>query len=342
MKKLIKCILIAVCLILSAAVTAAAEDNAAEAYFGKAIIDGIMDDCYNTFSPISTDVLVTGYTNFDGSRARVYVTWDYDGLNVYAEVEEATPNVASSYDYERDGIEFFTDEDLSKSPITDDNDTQYRVTMAGESAVSLAGDWDFAYAVRNTDTGYAVEARLPWREIIPNDGHIMGFDVAVNDANNEMKRDSVRQWNSSTKSNYKNTSAYGKLKLVCGDGYTPWNKTDDLRLTIDSYRVDCGAGGLPVIGDTTFAPMRILYERLGAQIAWNEDEMAVYAIGNDTLMKVKIGDDTAYINNAEVPLEMPARLIDGKTMVPLRFVAESLKANVVYDDYQGLIKITTK
>ena len=67
--------------------------------------------------------------------------------------------------------------------------------------------------------------------------------------------------------------------------------------------------------------------------------MAVYAIGNGKLMKIIIGSDTVYVNNEPQKLETAAEIVDGRTLVPIRFVAETLGASVEYDERQGAIFI---
>ena len=94
MKKYLKNIisaLAAAVLASAGGVCALAAADIPEVPYGEAVIDGVKDECYNDCEELSTDVLVTGYTNYDGSRAKIWLTWDYNGLNVYAEVFEKNP-----------------------------------------------------------------------------------------------------------------------------------------------------------------------------------------------------------------------------------------------------------
>ena len=315
--------------------------------YGEVVIDGVKDECYNDCEELSTDVLVTGYTNYDGSRAKIWLTWDYNGLNVYAEVFEKNPSVNAPNDYERDGVEVFTDEDNSKSEITDANDAQYRVTMDGSNNAGLSGKYGFKYSVitgepdENGAVTYSVEMQLPWLEIVPFDGKIIGFDAAVNDANSDDKRDSVRQWASDTRANYKDTSRYGEIKLVFGNRYKKWDGKTQLKVAVDGYEIKCAEGELVIVNDFTLVPMRSIFEKLGAEIAWDGKNRTVYAIGNGRFVKIQIDSDTAYVDDEPRKLDANASIINDKTLVPLRFVADCFGAETVYDDYQGLIKITS-
>lgn len=62
---------------------------------------------------------------------------------------------------------------------------------------------------------------------------------------------------------------------------------------------------------------------------------------SDTI-QLTIDHNVAAVNGQPVPLEQPAVMINQTTMVPLRFIAESLHQNVAYDDKTQAISITDK
>jgi hypothetical protein len=74
-------------------------------------------------------------------------------------------------------------------------------------------------------------------------------------------------------------------------------------------------------------PMRAIFERLGATVQWLPGDRKVVATkGSDTITLV-IGENFAYKNGAKL-LDYPPRIRNGRVMVPLRFVSESLGARV--------------
>jgi hypothetical protein len=86
----------------------------------------------------------------------------------------------------------------------------------------------------------------------------------------------------------------------------------------------------PYIKDgRTMVPMRRVFDILGAALSWDDSAKCATAVkGNDTV-KLYIGSKTAYHNNAAVVLDVPAEITgQGRTMIPLRFVAEALKCTV--------------
>jgi len=89
----------------------------------------------------------------------------------------------------------------------------------------------------------------------------------------------------------------------------------------------------PVIeNNRTLVPLRVIFESLGATVEWNDLTQTVTAAKTGTEIKLTLGQAIAYKNCSPVPLDIPAKSIDNRTMVPLRFVSEALGANVRWED----------
>ena len=82
------------------------------------------------------------------------------------------------------------------------------------------------------------------------------------------------------------------------------------------------------------------YENLGADIAWDDATETVTGTKDDLTVTLKIGDTTAYVNGREVTLDVPAMLLYDRTMVPIRFVSESLGAKVDWEEASKTVFIT--
>ncbi len=94
------------------------------------------------------------------------------------------------------------------------------------------------------------------------------------------------------------------------------------------------------IDDRVLVPMRTIFEALGAEVEW--DAATATAIGKKDGKEVRVSIDntTAYINGEQVTLDVPARLINSKTLVPVRFVSEGLGAVVDWDEASKTVLIT--
>lgn len=81
----------------------------------------------------------------------------------------------------------------------------------------------------------------------------------------------------------------------------------------------------------TMVPMRAIFEKLGAELFWDDIKKEVTAKRNGNEIKLAIGDTLAHLNASEIILDAPADIVNSRTMVPLRFVSESLGASVSWD-----------
>ncbi len=84
--------------------------------------------------------------------------------------------------------------------------------------------------------------------------------------------------------------------------------------------------------DRTFIPIRAVSENLDAFVTWNEETQTVKIYADDYTLKLVVGSDIAYKDGEEVRLDAPVRVVDGRTMVPLRFIAEAFGAEVQWDN----------
>jgi hypothetical protein len=96
----------------------------------------------------------------------------------------------------------------------------------------------------------------------------------------------------------------------------------------------------PVIeGDRTLVPMRAFFEALGAVVEW--DDVNFIAIGTraGTVVRIPVGSVTPTINGIPTAIDVPARIINGRTYIPLRFAGEALGKAVVWEDSTRSIHI---
>lgn len=95
------------------------------------------------------------------------------------------------------------------------------------------------------------------------------------------------------------------------------------------------------IANRTMVPMRAIFEALGAYVHWNEGTQTVTATKGSTDVQLTIGETGALVNGRTVALEVPAMIHRGSTMVPLRFVSESLGADVGWSEATQTVSINT-
>jgi len=98
----------------------------------------------------------------------------------------------------------------------------------------------------------------------------------------------------------------------------------------------------PIIVDgNTLVPMRAIFEKLGAKVVWNADNKSVTATKGPTAVWLQIDNSAAKIQNQDQTLEVAPRMVNGNTMVPLRFVSEALGARVQWDETKKTVTIAS-
>ena len=91
--------------------------------------------------------------------------------------------------------------------------------------------------------------------------------------------------------------------------------------------------------DSTLVPARYVFETLGADVQWDEEMKIITIKGNEKEIKLKINDKIAYVNSEAVQLDAAPVIVNGRTLIPLRFVAESFNAEVNWDQDTKTVNI---
>lgn len=94
--------------------------------------------------------------------------------------------------------------------------------------------------------------------------------------------------------------------------------------------------------DRTLVPLRFLFEKMRAHVDWNGEFQQVTVTKDDRTITFTIDKKEAKINDQIVQMEVPPRLINEKTMVPLRFFAEHMDFDVVWEPNENIIWIDEK
>lgn len=86
-----------------------------------------------------------------------------------------------------------------------------------------------------------------------------------------------------------------------------------------------------IVDGRTMVPMRVIFEKLGAAISWDPVAQKVTAEKDGINLELVIGATTAKLNGSDINLDVPAVISEGRTLVPLRFISESLGLTVDWD-----------
>ncbi len=90
-----------------------------------------------------------------------------------------------------------------------------------------------------------------------------------------------------------------------------------------------------IINNRTMVPLRKIFELLGCDVTWDGDTQLITATKEDTTIELQINRMMAKKTEAgvtkEIILDSAPVIVDDRTLVPLRFIAESLNKQVGWD-----------
>ena len=122
---------------------------------------------------------------------------------------------------------------------------------------------------------------------------------------------------------------------------------DGIKVTVDGQRLQFDVEP-QIINDRTMVPMRAIFEKLGAEVDYIAEEKAVLSKKDGKILKLVINSNTMTALDAEtnsvlneVALDAPATIIDGRTLVPVRAVAEGLNCEVQWEKDTKTVVITS-
>lgn len=127
------------------------------------------------------------------------------------------------------------------------------------------------------------------------------------------------------------------------NGFTLSMQIGNPLMTINGLdkEIDPGRGTAPVLqSDRTLLPVRAVVEEMGGAAAWDEETQTVVLALRDDIILLCAGSQTAYLNETAHTLDAVPAVIDGRTMLPVRFIAESFGFTVAWDEENARVTIS--
>lgn len=114
--------------------------------------------------------------------------------------------------------------------------------------------------------------------------------------------------------------------------------SNDIKVAIDGEYVEFDVQP-QLISDRTMVPLRAIFEALGAEVDWDESTQTVIAMKDDITVTATIGNTKMYIDDEERIMDVAPMLLNGRTLVPVRFVAEAFECDVDWDGEYSIVYI---
>ena len=110
----------------------------------------------------------------------------------------------------------------------------------------------------------------------------------------------------------------------------------------EAREIDPGRGTVPVLVNDarTLLPVRAVIEAVGGTVEWDENTDTTTLTYRSDVINLTIDSTTAYLNGVAQTLDVAPTTINDRTMLPIRFIAESFKFTVGWDDDTQTVTIT--
>ncbi|MDQ2087005.1 stalk domain-containing protein [Herbivorax sp. ANBcel31] len=117
---------------------------------------------------------------------------------------------------------------------------------------------------------------------------------------------------------------------VHGDG--------EINVTVNDSMIEFDVSPI-IVNGRTMVPVRGVFESLDAKVSWFEETKTVLVLKENTRIYLIVDSLNAYVNEELVKLDVPAKIINGRTLVPIRFISETLGAKVSWDENNRTVRI---
>ncbi len=98
----------------------------------------------------------------------------------------------------------------------------------------------------------------------------------------------------------------------------------------------------PVIVDgRTLVPLRAIFEALGASVEWDNNTRSVLSERAGSSVSLTVGSNLMKVNGVDKILDVPAQIIQDRTLVPVRAISEAFECSVEWDNSTRSVLIYT-
>ncbi|HHX18648.1 MAG TPA: copper amine oxidase [Clostridium sp.] len=86
-----------------------------------------------------------------------------------------------------------------------------------------------------------------------------------------------------------------------------------------------------IINGRTYVPLRFVVEALGADVHWEPEERKAIITCDDKDIEMFVDNNILLVDEIEQPMDTNIEIVDGRIMIPIRFIAENLGCSVEWD-----------
>lgn len=118
--------------------------------------------------------------------------------------------------------------------------------------------------------------------------------------------------------------------------------TPNIKVTYNEKAIQFPDQKPVILNQRTLVPIRPIAEGLGFKVSWNEKTRTVGITKEKNSVSLVISQKIAKRNGETITLDVPAQIINQRTVVPVRFIAEALNYKVDWDQATQTVKVADK
>ena len=258
-----------------------------------------------------------------------------------AKTEDKTEPKTDITDEKKDGAEEKTDAADEKEPADKSENAKTDGETAADKPEESADDTE-----KKTDND---KSKKDEKKTNKNDADSSEIDelvkslIAQGKKELEAKKQEIKEYKKELKALFKQAGKEARQKILEKIAEIKKEAGDiSIGTFVDGTDVDYEKYGsvLPQIKDgTTLIPVRAVTEAFDADVTWNGDDRTVTVKSGDTEIVLKIDSAKAIVNGEEKELTAAPEIVEGRTIVPVRFIAQALGMDVEWDDASRTIII---
>ncbi|HIW33169.1 MAG TPA: copper amine oxidase N-terminal domain-containing protein [Candidatus Paenibacillus intestinavium] len=238
-------------------------------------------------------------------------------------------------------VELFEALDYQASVITENGSTQAKINYMNAMYGAEVGSTSFNL--------YDVTGMEFYRTLTSSQAAILTADQTVSVPLSYIREQIglAVTWNETYKTLVVNNK--GSKHIYANDEDTfhaAYFKVNNTKMILGNYAayvemdIDASGGTAPIVNNgTTLVPVSALIKELGGNIGWNSADKKVTLELNGNKIDLWIGQSRAVVNGSSVTLATPAQTINGRTMLPLRFVSENVGLEVYWNQGASTIML---
>ncbi len=125
----------------------------------------------------------------------------------------------------------------------------------------------------------------------------------------------------------------GSITKLTYDGIEHDYDVKDITLMLNNDKFTPSKDQMPpiILDNRTLVPVREVFEYLGGKVDWDGSQRRVDVSFDDKKISLWIDNKEAEVNGQKISLDVPAKIINDKTMVPARFISEQANLQVGWD-----------